>query len=250
MIPVTPGWRRATRLATIPKDALFRLCICAILALFVFLAVNTPLTIMVWQAYDDALFVRIAQSLAGGRWLGHFDELTLAKGPGYPVFLAANYWSGLPITLTQAIFHIVAAAAMAFIAFRSSGSRAWAMLLMALLLFHPKVLELGRIMRDGVYMSQSVLLLALYAYVIFYAENAERRRLALATGLLLGWFWLTREEGIWMLPSLLVLLVFGFARSQPDRGGKALALKSTLLVAAAFTVTPEAPVIATLPTPA
>ncbi len=237
MIPVTPGWRRATRLATIPKDALFRLCICAILALFVFLAVNTPLTIMVWQAYDDALFVRIAQSLAGGRWLGHFDELTLAKGPGYPVFLAANYWSGLPITLTQAIFHIVAAAAMAFIAFRSSGSRAWAMLLMALLLFHPKVLELGRIMRDGVYMSQSVLLLALYAYVIFYAENAERRRLALATGLLLGWFWLTREEGIWMLPSLLVLLVFGFARSQPDRGGKALALKSTLLVAAAFTVT-------------
>ena len=232
-----PPRRGTTHVAGGRRGTTVKICACAMVVLFVFLAMNTPLTIMVWQAYDDGLFVRIAQSLAGGRWLGRFDELTLAKGPGYPAFLAASYWSGLPITLTQAIFHSIASAAIAMVAYKSSGSRAWALVLMALLLFHPKLLELGRIMRDGIYMSQSILLLAMYAYLVFFAKNAARTRLALATGLLLGWFWLTREEGVWMLPSLLVLLLFGFARNRSDRPGRMAVLKSSSLLAATFVAT-------------
>src|SRR5437879_2312228 len=33
--------------------------------------------------HDDLLFVRLAEYLQGGRWLGAYDNLTLAKGAFY-----------------------------------------------------------------------------------------------------------------------------------------------------------------------
>lgn len=190
---------------------------CLLLATFIFVGTNTPLAIMVWQSFDDALFVRIGESLAAGRWLGAFDELTLAKGPGYPAFLAVSYWSGLPITLSQAAFHSLAAAALACLAYKASSSRVWALAMFALVLLHPKLLELGRIMRDGVYMGQSLLVIALTAYTVFYAPESKKVRLSVLSGTLLAWFWLTREEGVWLVPSLLIILSTGFLDGRRKR---------------------------------
>lgn len=202
--------------------------------LFVFLAANTPLVIMVWQAYDDDLFVRIGESFAGGRWLGRFSALTLAKGPGYSMFLAASYWSGLPITITQALFYVGAVGAVALIALRATGSRAWAVALFGLTLFHPKILEPARVMRDSIYMSQSLLVLALYAYGLFFASAKYRGRVMLGAGIVLGWFWLTRDEGVWILPGLAVLAGFSFLASKRDGLALASWLRPNVLFAAAF----------------
>ena len=47
--------------------------------------------------HDDFLFVRQAYYLGAGAWLGPFDNLTLAKGMGYPAFILAAFVSGLPL---------------------------------------------------------------------------------------------------------------------------------------------------------
>ena len=57
---------------------------------------------------DDRLFIELAQHLVRGEWLGPYNELTLAKGPFYPLFIAATFLVGVPLFLAQ---HLLYAAA-------------------------------------------------------------------------------------------------------------------------------------------
>ena len=41
--------------------------------------------------HDDQLFVLQAYYLGAGKWLGAFNNLTLAKGPAYPAFILAAF---------------------------------------------------------------------------------------------------------------------------------------------------------------
>ena len=58
-----------------------------------FVATYTP--------HDDYLFVRLAKSILNGEWLGPYDQLTLVKGPVYPLFLAVAHHTGLPLLFVQ-----------------------------------------------------------------------------------------------------------------------------------------------------
>ena len=65
------------------------------------LRLNTPLVLQAdWHA-DDALFATHASHLLSGEWLGPYNLWTVAKGPGYPLFLTAVYKAHLPLALTQ-----------------------------------------------------------------------------------------------------------------------------------------------------
>ena len=48
------------------------------------------------SVYDYVLFVRGASALLHGQWLGPFDQLTLAKGPASPVFIALTNRLDIP----------------------------------------------------------------------------------------------------------------------------------------------------------
>ena len=56
---------------------------------------------VVWQSpHDDEAGMRIAASLLQGDWLGDWgaqpiSHITLAKGPGYAIFLALTHWTGI-----------------------------------------------------------------------------------------------------------------------------------------------------------
>ena len=204
-------------------------------AIYLFIAANTPLVIMVWQVYDDELFVRLARSLSEGRWLGAYDALTLAKGPGYSAFLAANYWTGLPVTLGHAGFYCVSLGALAWVVFKKSGSHRLAFVFFLLPLFYPKILEPARILRDSIYMSQSVLVVAVFAHCLFLATGRRQRWSAALAGLLLGWFWLTRDEGVWILPGLAVLVFFAWLEGR--REGSSGWWRTTLIAIAVFLAT-------------
>ena len=74
---------------------------------------NTPLNIW-WNAgHDDGLFMRLAANISSGRWLGPYDQFTLMKGPGYPLFLALSAANGLPVTAMHAFLAIAAILAAA-----------------------------------------------------------------------------------------------------------------------------------------
>src|SRR6185437_4462626 len=205
-------------------------------AVYLFVYMYTPLVIMVWQNYDDSLFVKLGQYLAKGHWLGPYNQFTLMKGPGYPLFLAASYWSGLPITFTQGVFCCIALGVLSLVIFRATRSYLGALMVFVLPLLDPNMFEINRTLRDCIYSSQTVLIIAAFAYSLLLAGTRRRRLLsAIVAGALFGWFWLTREEGVWLLPPLIVLIVFAILGKR-NRRSKAHWLSSSLVMIGVFIV--------------
>lgn len=170
-------------------------------------------------SHDDLLFVHLAAEIGTGNWLGDYNELTHAKGIGYPLFLLLNHATALPLKFSEHALYLASAGFFAYVAGQLLHSRGLVLVLFAVLAFQPAAwMEQagGRVMREGIYISQTLLLLALglRCWVFEAAQTlpatALRRRwpALLALGLLGGWFWLTREEGVWLLPALALLVAY------------------------------------------
>jgi hypothetical protein len=176
---------------------------------YVAIATHTPLTLYPDAGHDDALFISLGRHLGHGKWLGPYNAVTLIKGPGYPAFLAVSQWLGTPISLAHALFHCFSVTVFVLVLHRFMRSFLLSGLLFTLLLWHPVSLSvlLLRVIRDEIYYGQVLLILASLVAILFFPPNASRKILySIACGLLLGWFWLTREEGAWILPGILVFI--------------------------------------------
>lgn len=174
-------------------------------------------------AVDDALFIRLGQNLASGRWLGGYGEFTLVKGPGFPAFLALANLSGLPFPLAVASFYAACAAFAGLVVARVTGGRLAGLLLFAALLLAPPLYEgeMMRVYRDVFY---AALTLAFASALIALASDVwDRRKLVVAAGLLGACAWLTREEGVWLAPLVLVALIPLLKPGHP-RGLRAIAV--------------------------
>jgi hypothetical protein len=164
--------------------------------------------------YDDALFMKLAGHILNGAWLGPYDVLTLVKGPGYPLFLAAAYSIGMPVVTLQALLYVGACLTFC-IALRPALRTRWPLaVLFAVLLFNPANGSPQRIVRDFVYASQSIFVLAC-AIGAFVRRDRSIGVLVgwlCGCGFFLGWMAITREDGIWILPPLLAMTVFCFVK--------------------------------------
>lgn len=126
-------------------------------------------------------------------------------------------------------------------------SQAAALATFALLAFTPTVWVAGaggRVVREGLYVSQALMLVTLgircwvLSAPISAAAQWRGQWLApMLLGLLAGWFWITREEGIWLLPAMMVLMTYWLVRQPAWRehwrsvvGFLALPLLPALLV--------------------
>lgn len=154
--------------------------------------------------HDDLLFVRLAEEIAAGRWLGGFDQLTLVKGSGYPLFLAAVDLLGLPAKPSEHFLYLAASlSAVATIAYLCAAPRLVVPAFWVLAL-NPYAWgkDAARVVRENVYQSEGLALFALTALYLY--GGGRRRALGVALGSLAGVYWITREEGVWLLPALLV----------------------------------------------
>lgn len=216
------------------RNTLYSLIFLVSITVYVCIAAHSPLSILVWQGFDDMLFIRLGQSLAEGRWLGDFNELTLVKGPGYPFFLAVNSWLGFPISIAHALFFCTAVVAASILVLKVGRSRILALLVFLILLFDPRILELDRVIRDAIYSGQSIFLLAIIFYAAFVLrDKGNYISLSFIGGAMFGWLWLTREEGVWLLPALFLIYLFAYVRSKPD---KSHVSKSFFTAAGAYAV--------------
>jgi hypothetical protein len=154
--------------------------------------------------HDDQLFLKLGRFIADGQWLGPYDNLTLAKGPVYSAFVALNYYVGLPLRFTEELVY-VGACALAVRALRPLALAGWARLLIfATLLANPftyEGLQMTRILRQHLTAPFALVVCAALIALVLRRERNFSARLpwALAGGLALGLFWITREEGIWIL---------------------------------------------------
>lgn len=177
------------------------------------LRTGVPAYIIADAKYDDELFVRLARSIVAGQWLGPFDNLTLVKGVGYPAFLALAFIVGVPLKIAETLVYLSASAVCACVVARWSRSYVTAAALFCGLSLNPVLWhnELARVIREGLYVSLSLLAVVL---AVVLARPARRSRpcnvaLTISTAVIWAWFWLTREEGLWLVPSL--VLAAGYA---------------------------------------
>jgi hypothetical protein len=176
-------------------------------ALYLAVCAHTPISILANAIHDDALFIGHGRLLAHALWLGPYSQFTLMKGPGYPAFLALSAWSGLSVSINEAIFNCIAVGGFCWVIERLSSSRALALTTFVLVLWNPGLLQ-QRVLREAIYPGQLLLFLAALSYALFCVTG---RREAVCSGLiagvLLGWLWLTREEGAWIIPGAVLLIV-------------------------------------------
>ncbi len=160
--------------------------------------------------HDDQLFIQLAEYLVHGDWLGPYNQLTLAKGPAYPLFIAASFALGLPLFLSQQLFYAGACAVFVRALRPAITSAGWRFAIYALLLCNPMTVDapsMGRVLRQHIYGPLALLIIA--GLVALYLRRQESVRRSLPWVLLLGFsagmFYLTREEVLWLVPSGLLL---------------------------------------------
>ena len=160
--------------------------------------------------HDDRLFIELAQHLIRGEWLGPYNELTLAKGPFYPLFIAGAFSLGVPLFLAQHVFY--AAACALFVralrpAVTSAGPR---LAIYALLLWNPMTYDgpsMGRVLAAQVTTPLGLVIIAGFTALYLRRAGAARGQLpwAILLGLAGAAYYLTGEELMWLVPSVLLL---------------------------------------------
>ncbi|MDD5410516.1 MAG: hypothetical protein PHF31_03745 [Methylobacter sp.] len=73
---------------------------------YLMLAMNSPVSIYASAGHDDSLFWGKAYQIVKWNWLGAYNQMALARGQGFPLFLAANAVLGISVTLLIALLHI------------------------------------------------------------------------------------------------------------------------------------------------
>jgi hypothetical protein len=197
-----------------------------IAALSIWIRMGFPVYAIANASYDDQLFIRAARYLQAGQWLGPYDSLTLAKGMFYPLFIVLAYWSSVPLKVAEQLIYLAVCALAARLIRRQASSNGLSLTAFALLSFNPVFwnVHLARVIREGIYISLSFLLVVLLVMICFPGRYAGRTRMVLrgvCLGLVGTAFWLTREEGIWLVPAIGVVLMIALLNIMlPNWGGR------------------------------
>lgn len=205
--------------------------------LYIFIYVNVPVTLIPGGMHDDGFFMLRGMSIVAHNWMGPYNQYTLIKGAGYPLFLAAASIVHLPATLAHAILFCFAVWLLAVLTRRVFHS-IW----LSLTVFEVVLWNLGpesnRIVRDAIYHSQFLLCFALIPLTFLETRRNWRMALGALSGLMLGWMLITREEGsVTLLPLALIAGYFLLAAFLKGRQGfRSAAVVATVCVG--FTLLP------------
>ena len=164
-------------------------------------------TVYVWVGgapLDDELMFRAAQSITAGQWLGAYDWLTLSKHMFFAVWLAVCNLLHLPYLAAGQLLTCGAALACAF-AF-APVLRRWKsrFALFALLAFSPAATASFtlRVYRDNIFPGLCMLFFAGLCGYALRCRRPVKQGIGwlVLSGVGLGLAWLTREDGVWLLP--------------------------------------------------
>lgn len=186
-------------------------------------------------SFDDRLFLALAEQILKGNWLGPYSQFTLMKGPMYPVFIAAAYLAHISLPIAQHLLYL-SGCALLVLALRPCFSASWqAPSLFTLLWWQPMSFFELDILRQNIYTPLTLLVFA--GLIALQTRQHSSLYLRLLWGILLGVsagaFYLTREEGIWIVPG--AALVIGWAVLSSWRvGGEFWRTLVQILVAIVF----------------
>lgn len=197
--------------STPAADSRVWMAVCLALALVKLWLLSPQEVIARTAPHDDTLFVGLALSILQGEWLGVYDQFTLMKGSGYPLFIALSNVLGLPLILSQELLYLGSCFLFTWGIRLMGASTVLACISFALLAFNPFTYNFFPNVypfRFGIYPAVSLMLFALAQIILICASQGRRHWvLTFLFGLVLGWFWNIRGEAIWMAPALGILLL-------------------------------------------
>ena len=187
-----------------------KLIIVILSLLKLWLVAAIPITAWGNFSLDDRLFIDLSHFLIQGDWLGVYDERTLAKGPMYPIWIAINFYLGLPLLFAQHLLYLFAGLMVVIALNKIVKYPSILVFLYALIIFSPHLEVITRVMRAGIYPALTILILA--GLIGLYTNRSNKlinlSLWAIFLGIVLTAFWLTREEGIWMMPSIILIISY------------------------------------------
>lgn len=163
-----------------------------------------------FAGHDDRLFLQLAEHLLQGDWLGPYNQMTLAKGPFYSLWIACVFILGVPLYLSQHLLYAAACALLVRAGAPGLPSAPARFAGYALLLWNPMSYDassMARVLRQQVY-SPLILLIFAGLVALYYRRQESfprQARWSVLLGLSFGAFWLTREEGLWIMPTVVLL---------------------------------------------
>ena len=161
-----------------------------------------------WAGHDDRHFVDQAISLLHGQWLGQYNQYTLIKGPAYSMWLVFLNWMNLPLILSQEFLYILACAIFSIATRRLTNSFLIASGCYLVLILNIEVMH--RVIRAGIYAPLTFMCFSFIALIYTMLESKVRYfcTASLLLGMVISIYWLTREEGVWLVPSIALCLSY------------------------------------------
>lgn len=208
------------------------LIICFLLTCVKLWFVRAHLMMVTVTPDDDLLFIRLAAQIIQGHWLGPYNQLTLIKEPFYPIFIAISHWLTIPLLVAQQLFYAFACCVFIW-AIRPLQLKKYILLgLYIVLLLNPasyNYADIGRVFQLAIYGPEVLILLSCLLAMALRLPNSYKRAVlwAIGLGISMGIFWITRDESIFILPSVLLMLLFlliTFGRKSRKQFAKVLLL--------------------------
>lgn len=187
---------------------------------------------------DDELMFEAARSITADQWLGVYDWLTLSKHMFFAVWLAVCNLLHLPYLAAGQLLTCGAALACAF-AF-APVLRRWKsrFALFALLAFSPAATASFtlRVYRDNIFPGLCMLFFAGMCGYALRCRRPVKQSIGwlVLSGVGLGLAWLTREDGVWLLPFAAAGTLILILTALRDKGSLAKKLGRCALLAVPY----------------
>lgn len=161
--------------------------------------------------FDDDLYFKLAQNISQGAWLGAYDYLTLSKYPLFALWLAFVHKLGLNYLIANQLLWI-AACAFGTVCFAPVLKKnLHRLLLFAALLFNPSLSTdyTLRVYRDSIFpILCFVFFVALSGFALRQKQKIKNNiGFLIMAGFGLGFAWICREDGFWLLPFALAATI-------------------------------------------
>lgn len=197
-----------------------------LIALKAMLAGGLTIYALSFAVHDDALMIEMAKNLLKGDWLGAYNERILCKGITFPLYLALNYLTGIPYTISITVLYGLACVLFTVTVGKLIHNRGLLAVFFAVLYFVPansSVETMTRVYRNGLL---PVLVLVVFSCLLqMYFCRGEKGYVfySICAGLALAAFWNLREDSIWLMPlvvAVCIITAVGLAMEYKRKGGR------------------------------
>ncbi|MCX4249699.1 MAG: hypothetical protein OSJ65_08085 [Bacilli bacterium] len=174
-----------------------------------------PFGVRITRPYDQVLMANMAKNIINTGWLGIYDDKILTKGIIYPFFLVGSHISRLPYYIFFTLFYIISVLVFLKSIYHLLGNKR-TIILYLIFLFNPVSFSKTtflEIYRNSLGMCTVLLFIAAF---IFLYRNYQKRLSHLFSSMFLGFVIMlilyTREDGIWIYPTLILFLIVFFLK--------------------------------------